>query len=162
MANAHVLISSQTLGSTAASVTFNSFSGYRDLRLVVVSSYNVADSAFIIQFNGDTTNGNYVSVFAQGNGSTTASFTSSSTGAEIGFYPYPNTGLGTVTADIMDYASTDKHKIILTRSGVADGHVRMVTSRWASTAAITSFVLTTSNSAVFSVGSKFYLYGVLA
>jgi hypothetical protein len=164
MANSHVLITSQTLGSAVTSVTFGSggtlTQSYRDLQIVIAGAYSIADASALIQFNGDTTAANYSAVGAYGNGTTASSYTSNQ---EVGWYPYPSTGNGIAKIDIFDYTQS-KHKTLLSRANAAAGTTRMVAVRWANTAAITSITLVMPSylSPQFNAGTTFYLYGVLA
>ena len=69
---------------------------------------------------------------------------------------------GTVSADVVDYSATDKHKTTLGR-GNAFGEtypISMYVTRWANTAAITSVTvkMIVGN---FAAGCTLYLYGVL-
>ena len=159
MANSHVLISSQTLGSTVTSVTFNSFSGYRDLRLVIAgtTTTNTVD-AIVLQFNSDTAS-NYSAVWATGDGSSATSSSQATTYVSAGVI---GTSQSVTTIDIMDYSQTDKHKTLVARGNTPGWGTRMVAGRWASTSAVTSFVVKTEAGLTFSVGDTFYLYGVLA
>jgi len=159
MANSHVLISSQTLGSTATSVTFSSISGaYRDLRLVITGTTTTSTvDAIILQFNGDT-GSNYSVVYATGDGTSATSATQATTYLSSGVI---GTSQSVSTIDIMDYAQADKHKTTLVRGNTPAWGTRMIAGRWASTAAITSIVVKTEAALTFSAGDSFYLYGVL-
>ena len=64
-----------------------------------------------------------------------------------------------LTAQLMDYSATDKHKTVLTRSGTNLDGVEALAGRWANTAAVTSWVILTS-SAAFASGTTFALYGI--
>jgi hypothetical protein len=168
MANAHVLISSQTLGSAVTSVTFGLggtlSQAYRDLRLVIVARSSGSSTDYVnISFNGDT-GSNYSRVQMYGDGST---YSSSATSSNIVQGTIPNstsasTDVGVCTIDIMDYSATDKHKTFLTRNSRATTEAFAQASRWANTAAITSVTFTTYTGSTYAAGSSFYLYGVLA
>lgn len=152
-----------TLGSTAASVTFSSISGYRDLVLVVNAKSVSGQDVSGIQFNNDTTSTYYL-VAMEGNGSSTSS---SAPAAQNAIYAtwsnnnISNTELNVQTWSVMDYSATDKHKSVLVRSNVAGLETAAVAGRWANTAAVTTLkIINTSYS--FAAGSTFALYGIAA
>jgi hypothetical protein len=107
-----------------------------------------------MRFNGDTGN-NYFMVEMRGNGSTTFSGTLTDSFALAGQL---TTTQGNFINQIMDYSATDKHKTLLARSNGSGTQVQGHASRWANTAAITSFVV--SNAGTFSTGTTFNLYGI--
>jgi hypothetical protein len=165
MAQAMTLISSQVLGSSAASVTFSSIPGtYRDLRLVFSATLvSGANASEYIRFNGDSSS-SYSSVDMAGNGSTAASGSSSTTQiyssyvySDVGATSAPNI----VTVDVMDYNATDKHKTVLVRANQAAYATTALAGRWANTAAVTSVVLSVSSGGSFATGGTFYLYGIV-
>lgn len=153
MAQAMTLISSQTLGAATATVTFSSIpSGYRDLRLIVISAGSTANG-YTIQFNGDAVSGNYQNVRLFGNGASGTSTLDTLIGYEV-------IGVNSQAAvDIMDYSATDKHKTQVARWGSIGDTTNVTITRWANTAAVTSLALVriTGN---HNIGSTFYLYGV--
>jgi len=156
MANAHVLITSQTLGSAVNSITFSSVpSTYRDLVLVVNGTTDVSTNPQL-QFNGDTANLSYVRVGGDG------ASTYSSANTNAGYFGDVSAGnLSMMVANIFDYAQTDKHKQFISRSSAPAAQSSTWATRWASTAAITSIVVLSGVGTNWSVGTKFYLYGVL-
>ena len=152
----YTAIASQTLASSASSVTFSSIPGdYRDL--VLVAQYNgLAGANLNCRFNADT-GFNYNSVYMYGFSGTTGSATNSS---ERLLLTIGSDGLSDLTLQIFDYAQTNKHKSTLSRSGSATtGSVEAFAGRWASTTAINSLQL---YGGTFSIGSTFSLYGVSA
>lgn len=163
MANAMVALANITLGSSAATVTFASIPAtYRDLRIVVTGVESEPGSQDVwLEVNGDT-GANYSRVFMYGNGSTATS----GSGTMNQFLPwFAGDVLSHATMDIMDYAQTDKHKTLLTRSnsGSSTGNgVSAQTQRWASTAAITSLRFKLANAFTFNAGSTFSLYGIVS
>jgi hypothetical protein len=156
MANSHVLITSQTLGSSTPSVTLNNFGGYRDLQ-IVIDGTQTANTSLYVRFNSDSAS-NYAWVRMFGDGSTPgSSYNASST------FVYPGDigpGKSNVMINVMDYSATDKHKVVLSRSNIPGNYVFQTTSRWANTSAITS--ITISGSSNIETGFSFYLYGVIA
>lgn len=161
--SAYTAIASQTLGSSASSVTFSSIPGtFRDLVLVAEYTSNTT-AALALTMNAGVTGSN---VFARGNGSTATSGTSTTTPLEFGGSIFSNTSdRAFVKIELFDYAQTDKHKSLLTRLNVATGSnpgTLMAASRFLSTAAITSLTLVFGGGQQFQSGSTFSLYGVSA
>lgn len=161
----YTAIASQTLGSSVTSVTFSSIPGtYRDLILVSnVSGSSGGGIDVNLRFNGDS-GGNYHRVNMSGSGSSTGA--SVSTGvAQLqlsSFVALQTTATWVNVFQVFDYAQTNKHKSALWRTNEASTWgTEAMTGRWASTAAITSIVLSTSFGD-FTSGSTFSLYGVSA
>lgn len=159
------LIDSTTLSSSAFSVTFSGISGdYRDLVLVVeFNTTNTSGFGFAgIEVNGDSTAANYSQVVAYGNG--TGGVSDAATG--VGYF-YVNGYAGTSTTKkclsvnhFLDYSATDKDKTLLQRTSTGE-YVEMQAGRYGSTSAITSLSIDSlGDSASFTSGSTFYLYGV--
>lgn len=153
-----------TLGSAASTVTFSSINGtYRDLVLIATFTNGVSSNDYIAMKLNNDTGSNYNSVTMRGNGSGTASasYASSTYGwltVDGGF----QTSRGNLRLDLMDYATTDKHKTYIVRNGTYDKGVEAIAGRWASTSAVTSINLYSVNGWTFAAGSTFALYGVSA
>jgi hypothetical protein len=67
--------------------------------------------------------------------------------------------------NIMDYSTTDKEKVLITRADNASALAsdsNLIINRWASTAAITSIQVTTTSTPTFSIGTTMALYGIIA
>jgi hypothetical protein len=148
-----------TLASAGSTVTFSSIpSTYRDLILVVVTSGTAITSSGLprMRFNADS-GSNYQEVWMQGVATSFQSGTG--TGTYIAFSS--NAFLHSII-QIMDYAVTDKNKVVLTKwTENNTGLVQMRASRWASTSAITTITCDTS-AGNYPIGSTFSLYGVIA
>jgi len=164
--SAYTALANVTLGSSAATVTFSSInSGYRDLVLVADMGATSSD-ALNCRVNGDT-GSNYNYIFAKGNGSA-ASSSSGTSQTAIGLAGFAN-GVTNTTRTMLqisfqDYSVTDKHKSLLIRvnnAATSDIGTIMNAGRWASTSAITSFVIY-PGSGSFTTGTSFALYGVSA
>lgn len=153
-----------TLSSTASTVTFGSIPNtYRDLKLVIQTSTSSALAYVMARLNGDTgTNYGYM-VAQEYNGSASSNTYASATGLQLNGDGRSSTGkTAMVTADIFDYAQTDKHKSALSRSAMVGSTypgTAMVATRWYSTVAVTSVTLFTDTGS-FEAGSTFTLYGV--
>jgi len=159
--SAWTALANTTLASAANSVTFSGISGaYRDLRIVFSGGIGSSNASFTI--NGDTTS-TYNWTTLEGNGSATSSAWNGDTfGSMANNYIlwYNTTGI-LVTIDILDYATSDKHKTVLSRGNNTARAVNAVVNRWPSTAAITSFKFN-GNATNFTAGSTFALYGLSA
>jgi hypothetical protein len=164
MATTYDLISSQTLGSSAASITFSSIpSTYTDLRVVLVGTVTTTGNIPKLTFNGITTN-TYSYTHFVGDGTSTIS-----TSAASQTYIYTGVGaqfLSTVPAfnaiDIFSYAGSTNKTVLFSLNADSNGtgYVDYGVGLWRSTAAITSLTLTiTSN---FLAGTTAQLYGIKA
>ncbi len=160
-------IASQTLSSSASTVTISSIPGtYTDLVLVLrlfPVNTNVVSVAFRI--NSDT-GSNYSETNIYGTGSAVGSerFSSGTSGRFGRAIDFRGTAYTAVT-HFMSYANTNVYKTILTASANADSPsapgVERSVDLWRSTAAITSIdLLAGSNS--FASGSTISLYGIKA
>lgn len=153
-------IATQTLSSSAASVTFSSISGaYTDL--VLVCSYIKSTTANArIQVNGNTAT-NYSNTALYGDGTTAASGRDSS----VSYYYLTSQYTASTTnptigiVNFMNYSNTTTYKTIISRGGVASTGTDATVGLWRSTAAITSIELNTATG-TFSTGSTFTLYGI--
>ena len=157
----YTAIASQTLGSSASSVTFSSIPGtFRDLILVVNLQISGSQAAYL-RFNGNSSDYNYVT--ARGNGSTAASYSAASQSSLDLIQNDSDAGNNSnFIVQIFDYAQTDKHKSVLSRhSHATERGARMTAGGWGNTAAINT-VLFTSLGGTYLAGSTFSLFGVSA
>ena len=148
-----------TLSSSAATITMSSInSGYRDL-VLVGQGLASTPTGINIRFNGDT-GSNYNQVVMYGDGGSAIS--SSNTGIAA-FQPgrLDNSTIADFIVNVMDYSATDKHKTALIRYNSASVLTAARIGRWASTSAITSFVLSL-DSGTFNSGCTFALYGIVS
>ena len=161
MAATYEPIATNTLGSTASSVSFTSISGsYTDLILVSNPKMTTAGTYFIVTYNSDT-GSNYSQTRLRGDGSTATSARDTSvTGIDIQ-YQDNNTDTGTSILQLFNYANTTTNKTALVRDNFASYGVFARVALWRSTSAITSITLTMSSS-TFAAGSMFTLYGIKA
>lgn len=151
-----------TLSGSPTTVTFNGINqGFRDLVLVGSVIPNASTTVYF-RFNGDSGQ-NYPYVTLGSNGSSAFSETQ---GAPVSMNLNAGgaTGASTsaylsIVASIFDYSVTDKHKSVLVRTGIAPTGVGLVSGRWLSTSAITSFTVGAFN---FAAGTTLALYGVSA
>jgi hypothetical protein len=155
----YTLISSQTLGSAAASVTFSSIpSTYTDLMLVIAANAGGSTSA-AMRFNADSGT-NYSDTILEGSGTVVSSYIETGT-TSIWAGSFYNTTTPTLAIhNIMDYSNATTYKTCVSRINYAAGYVAAEVGLWRNTTAITSVTLATG--ANFSTGSTFKLYGIEA
>jgi len=165
------LLETQTLASSASSVTFTGLDSYSDykhlqLRIMLSSSSTAADTVLEMRVNGDFGN-NYSWHSIRGNGTSVTSETALS-------YPsdYMMVLRGSRTSDvysaavvdIMDFASLSKNKTIKSLTagrGAGLTYIQLQSGLWIDTSPITSINLDPANpSYIFGTGSRFSLYGV--
>ena len=165
-ASTYNFIASQTLGSAASSVTFNSIpQTYTDLVCVTqnTSLTNNPNYVYIyVQFNGDTGN-NYSTTSLSGDGSSATSRRFTSRGdINLAYTASPNsTAPDTNILQIMNYSNTTTYKTALSRAGRANAGTDATVGLWRNTAAITSLVIGIGSDS-FATGSTFTLYGIQA
>jgi hypothetical protein len=168
MASTYVLISSQVLGSTAASVTFSSIpSTYTDLviQMSCRDAYSGSNDNLWYRLNGDTGT-NYSGTWVEGSGSAASSsrIASFSLGPMLYLDGNGNTAntFSSHELYIPNYNSTTAKPIFAisaTEDNSATAYIRNYAGLYRGTSAITSILLT-PNGQNFLAGSSFYLYGV--
>ena len=165
MPKTYEAIATQTLGSTAASVTFSSIpSTYTDLVLVCNLGSTVAGQAIIMRANGDS-GSNYSFRTIRGNGSTViGEQQSNQTQVRISVAVDTSTAAGNqnIITNIMNYSNTSTFKTFFGRANNADVNGTEVNvSMWRSTTAINQLLVGLTGS-TFVAGSTFTLYGIKA
>ena len=164
MPSTYTPIATTTLGSATASVTFNSFSGYTDIRLIMTAKTSDGSGYFNIYPNNDTSS-LYSRTYLYGNGSSAGSNQASN--ANYGFQMNCATSSQDVNSyplnlDLMNYSNSTTFKTALCRSGSTSvGLVEAWVWLYRSTSAITSLVIK-ANTTTFAAGSTFTLYGLAA
>jgi hypothetical protein len=163
MAVTYEPIATQTLGSSQTTITFNSFSGYTDLRLIVTPLSTADGMNYQLRFNSDSGT-NYSLTYLRGNGSTAVSNRQSN----ITFFDNLNMGVYTTTPhiymyDIMNYSNSTTYKTVLNRFSEmgGSGFVATGVGLWRSTSAVSTITLTALTNQ-FATGSTFTLYGIKA
>ena len=169
MASTYTLISSQVLGSSAASVTFSSIpQTYKDLvlRVSVRDDYAAENEVLDIKFNGTTTGYSYT--YNVAGGGTSASRRGSS--ATLWRNSYTNGGSATANAFsssemyIPSYTASQNKpmsSINFVESNDTNASMGVMAALWQNTAAITSIAIYAVNGSYnFVTGSSFYLYGI--
>jgi hypothetical protein len=165
------LISTQTLASTAASVTFSSIPGtYTDLYLVMSARTDIGGNPsanIFLNFNGDVaTNYSYRILYGTGSAAASASGTSA---ALISLYQSQDgsgataSTFGNALVTIPNYAGSTAKTLSsdgVTENNATAANQTLIAGSWTGTAAITSIALTQVASANFVAGSIFSLYGL--
>jgi len=147
-------IASTTLGSAQSSVTFTSFAGYTDLRLIISGSTS-AGANVSLRYNSDT-GSNYSITYMLNAGS------SRDPNITYAYMGSTSTAQGTHIVDLMNYANTTTNKTAISRSNDGGSNVSAWVSLWRNTSAITTLLVSTGGAATWSVGTTFSLYGIKA
>lgn len=152
-------IARQVLDSAQSTVTFSSIPGtYTDLVLIANGSTTTTTANIRFQFNGDTA-GNYSRTRVLGDGSAASSERESNVGSmAIGDW---GTDRCTVLVSIQNYANTSTFKTVLSRSN-SEGFVSAYVGLWRKTPEAITSITFFKNSANFTAGSTFTLYGIKA
>ena len=165
--NTYVALATNTLTSSAFTVTFTSISGiYTDLVLVCQSKLVSGTNDLGIQFNSDTAS-NYSRTALSGDGTTASSTRASSATrlvADLNAYVRSTASIfNTSISHIQNYSNTDTYKTVLTRSGAGNDGIDAIVTLWRSYSAITSIdIFPNGGSANLDVGSSYTLYGIAA
>ena len=162
-------IASQTLGSSAATVTFTNIpQNFTDLVLVInarTDRSGQATDGLNIKFNTDD-NSNYSDTEIIGNGSSASSVRNTNTSRW--FTNDANLPGATATASVFssiivsfqNYANTSTYKTGLCRFNLASSNTGASVGLWRSTSALDAITLISRNNANFVSGSTFNLYGI--
>jgi hypothetical protein len=162
MAKTYEPIATQTLGSSAASVTFSSISGaYTDLLLITSNGSTTATNTYV-RLNGDS-GSNYSFTQLTGTGSSAISGRSSNqTAIRVDNYASAATSItNAYIFQLQNYSNTTTYKTVLTRTNEAGTGVDATVGLWRNTAAITS-ILYYPGVGNWITGSTFTLYGIKA
>jgi len=167
----YTLISSQVLGSSAASVTFSSIpSTYNDLKLVVSARGDSSSATGLIQMYLNNDSGtNYSFTYILGNSSAASStrYSSITVNNSISFDEATSTTstFGSSEIYIPNYNSTSSKpffniNVTENNSSAADSaDIKAVASLYSGTSGISSITLLTASNN-FVANSSFYLYGI--
>ena len=156
-------ITTTTLGSAAATISFTSISAsYTDIRVVLAGSHETTATTLRMQVNSDTgTNYSYTELIGDGATASSSRGTSSSR-INCGNANFNNTQPSLITVDWFSYAGSTNKTCLVTASQDRNGSgsVLRTVGLWRSTSAITSVQLfpATGN---FATGTTATLYGIL-
>jgi hypothetical protein len=170
-------ISTNTLGTATASVTFSSIPAtYTHLQIRLFTqdaraTYGITEIR--MSFNGDSS-----SIYRTHNLYGDGASATSSDGGALGYIILGDGTFGSSTGgtfgvgivDILDYANTNKFKTVRNLSGVDlngtvasfGGRAGLSSGVWRSTAAVSSLTLVSNSGVNFTQYSSFALYGVKA
>jgi len=163
-----------TVGAAgASSVSFTNIPNtyaHLQLRIMARTDRGAEQDSLKLQFNLDTTNGNYyASHYVSGNGAS-VTVDAQGTNAYVWLPRYAAdsataSNFGVTVTDILDYTSTNKHKVIRNIGGYdnnGSGQVWFSSGMWfpSSIAAITSIQMSPVSGTIFKQYSQFALYGV--
>jgi hypothetical protein len=175
MAKTYEPISTNTLGTATATVTFSSIpQTYTDLVLVISSATTHTSATFpYMRFNSDSgTNYSYTELTGTGSVTGSTRGTNQSLAWLAPEYGSISTTVGenTSIANIMNYSNATTYKTFLNRIGRASSAldyqgVETTVGLWRNTASITSILIANRRSGVdynFAAGSTFTLYGIKA
>jgi hypothetical protein len=158
-------ISTTTLGSATATVSFSSIPGtYTDLVLIIDGAMASSGNTVYCRINGNT-GSNYSTTYVGGNGSSAYSGRGSNRtdGVNLGgFQSGYTTGRYTIVATFMNYSNATTNKTVLSRWNDTGGSVEASVSLFRSTDAITSLEVRNNGGQNFVSGSMFTLYGIAA
>ena len=169
----YVSLASNTLSSSAASVTFSSIPGtYTDL-VIIASVLGITGGAAgantnFLTFNGDT-GANYSKTQLTGNASSASSYnTTSANSMNLGNGNEANSNtldFAPQIYQIINYANSTTYKTVLGRANdvlSSSSRTAAFVGLWRSTAAITSITISTDSSGGWYASSTFTLYGIAA
>ena len=156
--SAYEVISTQTLGSAVATVTFSSIpQTYTDL-VLVANGAESANQYVAIRFNSDT-GSNYSQTRLYGDGTT--AYSDRQTSVTFGRLSAGDpTNRFLTICSIQNYANATTFKTWLSRSNI--DLVGAIGGLYRSTSAITAIQVLTVTADTFATGSTFTLYGVKA
>lgn len=154
--NTYVALATQTLGSTASTVTFSSIPAtYTDLFVIISCPGTTTGGDWVMSVNNDSGT-NYSRTYLYGTGSVAGSGRSTNTTA---FALGGGRTDGYCKINIMNYSNTTTYKSALWNIGSAGTDLAPMVGLWRSTAAINRIDFI---NATYPVGSTFSLYGIAA
>ena len=168
MANTYTLIASNTLGASAASVTFSAIPAtFTDLVLRVSSRNNDTGTSegFLTQFNSDTsTNYSWRALLVGGGSATSQGYANQAKieNRQAGNAATANT-FSSMEIYIPSYTASQNKPVssyYVIEKNVTDSYIGAEAALWRDSAAISSIKLYNNSSFVFVSGSSFFLYGI--
>jgi hypothetical protein len=165
--SSYIPIASQTLGSSAASVTFSSIpttlngKTLRDLVVVIDKVRAISTGrTFFMRINGSAVD--YFSIYMTSNGPSGQS-ASVSGDDKLRLYPFSHPAVPgqepNYRIQLFDYTQTNKHKSGLVDSDNWDVATTRYAARWGNTSAITSLSFA-MDSGDIAAGATFNLFGI--
>ena len=127
--------------------------------MLVMQGSTTGNANVRMRFNGDT-GANYGFVYLAGGPSVQASGFTTQDWMYANYYANWDTTQANIVVNFLDYAQTDKHKLVTIRDNAASTYTETIAGRWPSTSAITTIAINASG--LFVAGTSFSLYGVSA
>jgi hypothetical protein len=156
----YTLISSNTLGSATATVTFSSIPAtYTDLKLVFAGVVSGGGDAFYVRLNSDG-GSNYSSTELKADGTTVSSARYSNVTYMYGLGNGLSANQTNVIVEFNDYSNATTFKTGLFRYNDVNGYVAGTIGLWRSTSAINAISIHSLGG--YATGSTFKLYGIEA
>lgn len=162
-------IATVTVGSGGTSeINFTSIPAtYTHLQIRLIGRVTTSATELRVKFNGDTNTANYFWHELNGTGAAVNAFNQISGGTPLrtmynGGLPTATSIFGAGVMDILDYANTNKNKVLRMLSGYdlnGSGHIHLDSGLWMSLSAITSITLYPP-SVNLTQYSSFALYGI--
>lgn len=158
-------IATQTLGSSASSITFSSITGsYTDL-VLILNAKNVAGGVQLLKTrvgNGSIdTATNYSCTWIGGTGSVAFSSRDTSSNAAIDMR-ISDSAWSAIILQFQNYSNTTTYKTFFTRSNNASDEIWQGVNLWRSTSAINTIQVFPDGSQSFATGTQATLYGIAA
>jgi hypothetical protein len=150
-------IATQTLGSSATVITFNSIpQTFTDLILVLVGQTTGGADSIGVRLNNDSSS-IYMYRVGAGNGSVTvANAGNNESSLRVGPF-YATTS--TIHAQVLGYTATNMWKTCISRGSNGENQVNMTASCWRSTTAVTSLTVNALFGSM-NTGTMATLYGI--
>ena len=163
-------IATTTISGTGTStITFNSFSGYTDLVLVVnARELTSSDGGLSILFNSDSgTNYSITQILGDGTSATSARASNQTKLATYCMADPSSSSFGLGIVQIMNYSNSTTYKTALQRTMTVNSSNQAAATvarvgLWRNTAAITTISLSPTNGNNFASGSSATLFGIAA
>lgn len=170
MPNNYILLETIALTQSAASVTFDNLptSGYTDLKIVVSARTDRASASadnLSVEFNSDTTSGNYNSRRIIGDGASASSETIAKNTGLVPATTVTASTFGNIEVYIPNYRSGVAKSFSydsVTENNGTTAYAVLGAGLWTGTASISTVRLFSANAANFIANSTFSLYGVAA
>jgi len=172
MANTYTLIASNTLSTSAASVTFSSIPAtYTDLVLKMSSRFDVVNTGARLRFNSDSA-ANYSWRRIEGDGANVASNSNTTYGSPYNtfIYTFPiefstqtSNTFNNLEIYVPNYAGSNNKPLSLNgvnENNATTAYSGLIAGLWSNSAAINSLSFTCDGTGNFVSGSTFWLYGI--
>lgn len=152
-----------TLSGNQSTVSFSSFGGYTDLR-IVASIKLTGTNGLYFKPNSDTSSSySATTLYGNGSGSASSRLTTSDLGGTGMYIPagsFSTSTFSVLQIDLMNYTNTNVYKTALARYSTSDARVGTSVELYAKADAITTLVFGCDGGGSIASGSTFTLYGI--